>query len=110
MQVTWVRVRDWHILTAGMQTYTADARFRVKHATDSPEWTLEMRFVQTEDEGAYLCQVPTSTGTIVHTFYVQVLHPQAVILAAEVAHVDVLTPVTLVCIIDNVSLAPLAHL
>lgn len=55
--MTWVRIRDWHILTSGLLTYTADARFRVKHATDAFEWTLEIKYLQKRDEGTYYCQV-----------------------------------------------------
>ena len=59
-QVTWVRIRDWHILTSGLLTYTADARFRVKHAADAFEWTLEIKYLQKRDEGTYYCQVTSS--------------------------------------------------
>lgn len=41
-----------------MLTYTADARFRVKHASEASEWTLEIKFLQKRDEGTYYCQVP----------------------------------------------------
>lgn len=40
-----------------MLTYTADARFRVKHAPEASEWTLEIKFLQKRDEGTYYCQV-----------------------------------------------------
>jgi hypothetical protein len=66
-------MRDWHILTSGLLTYTADARFRVKHQSqpvqpppsasivpsrpDVSEWTLEIKFLQARDEGTYYCQV-----------------------------------------------------
>jgi hypothetical protein len=29
-QVSWIRKRDLHILTAGIYTYTSDARFQVR--------------------------------------------------------------------------------
>ncbi|XP_046438748.1 uncharacterized protein LOC124190212 isoform X4 [Daphnia pulex] len=59
-QVTWIRIRDWHILTSGLLTYTADARFRIKHTenTEASEWTLEIKFLQKRDEGTYYCQTP----------------------------------------------------
>lgn len=58
LKVTWIRIRDWHILTSGVLTYTADARFRVKHSeTEASEWTLEIKFLQKRDEGTYYCQV-----------------------------------------------------
>ncbi|XP_059350876.1 uncharacterized protein LOC130687470 isoform X2 [Daphnia carinata] len=102
-QVTWIRIRDWHILTSGVLTYTADARFRVKHSeTEASEWTLEIKFLQKRDEGTYYCQIPTRTGAVVHAFHLHVASPQAVILGGQVSHVDILTPsLTLVCIVDN---------
>ncbi|KAK4016504.1 hypothetical protein OUZ56_031460 [Daphnia magna] len=102
-QVTWIRIRDWHILTSGVLTYTADARFRVKHSeTEASEWTLEIKFLQKRDEGTYYCQIPTRTGAAVHAFHLHIASPQAVILGGQVSHVDILTPsLTLVCIVDN---------
>ena len=44
-QVSWVRHRDVHILTAGEQTFTTDQRFSAKHNTDD-EWVLVIKFVQ----------------------------------------------------------------
>ena len=55
--VLWLRTRDWHILTAGLLTYTADARFRVKHHSEVSEWTLEIKYLQHKDDGTYHCQV-----------------------------------------------------
>ncbi|KAI9557655.1 hypothetical protein GHT06_017483 [Daphnia sinensis] len=102
-QVTWIRIRDWHILTSGVLTYTADARFRVKHSeSEASEWTLEIKFLQKRDEGTYYCQIPTRTGAAVHAFHLHIASPQAVILGGQVSHVDILTPsLTLVCIVDN---------
>ncbi|XP_046438745.1 uncharacterized protein LOC124190212 isoform X2 [Daphnia pulex] len=103
-QVTWIRIRDWHILTSGLLTYTADARFRIKHTenTEASEWTLEIKFLQKRDEGTYYCQIPTRTGAVVHAFHLHIASPQAVILGGQVSHVDIHTPsLTLVCIVDN---------
>jgi len=30
-QVSWIRRRDWHILTAGTKVFTKDARFQLLH-------------------------------------------------------------------------------
>ena len=61
--MTWIRTRDWHVLTAGLLTYTADARFRVKHAAEASEWTLEIKYLQKKDDGTYYCQVSRATVT-----------------------------------------------
>lgn len=59
-QVSWIRQRDLHILTVGIYTYTADDRFKVVHATESDEWTLEINPVAFRDAGVYECQVSSS--------------------------------------------------
>jgi Immunoglobulin I-set domain len=56
-QISWVRRRDWHILTSGMFTYTNDERFQVLHAEGSDDWTLQIKYVQKRDNGTYECQV-----------------------------------------------------
>ncbi|KAF6209936.1 hypothetical protein GE061_015690 [Apolygus lucorum] len=58
--VSWVRKRDWHILTSAMFTYTNDERFQVMHAEGSEEWVLQIKFVQRRDAGEYECQVRCS--------------------------------------------------
>ncbi|KAK9501777.1 hypothetical protein O3M35_012448 [Rhynocoris fuscipes] len=55
--VSWVRRRDWHILTSAMFTYTNDERFQVLHTEGSDDWTLQIKYVQKRDNGAYECQV-----------------------------------------------------
>ena len=58
-QVSWVRQRDLHILTAGMFTYTSDKRFRALHSAGSQEWTLKVLAATLSDSGVYECQVST---------------------------------------------------
>lgn len=59
--VSWVRVRDDHILTVDRVTFIADERFHAYYAT-SPgyqpgPWTLQIKYVQARDAGIYECQV-----------------------------------------------------
>ncbi|CAA9997513.1 unnamed protein product [Nesidiocoris tenuis] len=54
--ITWVRRRDWHILTSGVFTYTNDERFQVLHSEGSDDWTLQIKYVQKRDNGTYECQ------------------------------------------------------
>lgn len=58
-QVSWIRKRDLHILTAGIFTYTSDQRFQVIRPEKSDNWTLQIRFPQLRDSGVYECQVNT---------------------------------------------------
>ena len=56
-QVSWVRRRDWHILSSGENLYTNDARFVATHDSGSSRFTLQIKFVQKRDHGVYECQV-----------------------------------------------------
>lgn len=58
-QVSWIRKRDLHILTAGILTYTSDQRFQVIRPDKSDNWTLQIKFPQLRDSGVYECQVNT---------------------------------------------------
>lgn len=58
-QVSWVRQKDLHIISAGPYVYTTDERFQPKHKEDSEEWFLEIKYVQQEDAGTYECQIST---------------------------------------------------
>ncbi|KAK3913961.1 Zwei Ig domain protein zig-8 [Frankliniella fusca] len=58
-QVSWIRKRDLHILTAGVLTYTSDQRFTVIRPDKSENWTLQIRSSQGRDSGIYECQVNT---------------------------------------------------
>ncbi|XP_068220444.1 opioid-binding protein/cell adhesion molecule homolog [Palaemon carinicauda] len=56
-EVSWVRRRDYHLLTVGRQVYSSDARVGVKVSPDGCDWTLTVRWVATHDAGLYECQV-----------------------------------------------------
>jgi hypothetical protein len=76
-QISWVRRRDWHILTSGMFTYTNDERFQVLHSEGSDDWTLQIKYVQKRDNGTYECQV--SIGVLPNDIATSVLKIQSVI-------------------------------
>lgn len=65
VQVSWVRHRDIHILTAGAYTYTSDQRFQALHKPNTgpnnewSEWTLCIKWTQVRDAGIYECQIST---------------------------------------------------
>ena len=56
-QVSWFRRRDWHILTTGVLTYTSDERFSVFHPEGTDDWTLQIKYTTSRDNGTYECQV-----------------------------------------------------
>ncbi|XP_045113693.1 uncharacterized protein LOC123505909 isoform X3 [Portunus trituberculatus] len=55
--VSWVRRRDYHLLTVGRQVYSSDARVGVKVSMDGSDWMLTVRYVAPHDAGLYECQV-----------------------------------------------------
>uniref|UniRef100_A0A336M7Q2 CSON005956 protein n=2 Tax=Culicoides sonorensis TaxID=179676 RepID=A0A336M7Q2_CULSO len=57
--VSFVRHRDLHILTVGTYTYTSDQRFTATYHRDINEWTLQIKWAQKRDAGAYECQIST---------------------------------------------------
>lgn len=57
--VSWIRVRDLHILTVDRYTYTADQRFQSLHSNETAEWTLNIKWTERKDTGIYECQVST---------------------------------------------------
>ncbi|XP_018797995.1 PREDICTED: uncharacterized protein LOC108974545 [Bactrocera latifrons] len=57
--VSWIRKRDLHILTAGSTTYTSDQRFQVIRPENSGNWTLQIKYPQQRDSGIYECQINT---------------------------------------------------
>ncbi|CAD1475420.1 unnamed protein product, partial [Heterotrigona itama] len=54
--ISWIRRRDFHVLTSSTFTYTNDERFQVLHPEGSDDWTLQIKYVQDRDNGTYECQ------------------------------------------------------
>ncbi|KAF2362244.1 Immunoglobulin V-set domain [Trinorchestia longiramus] len=57
--VSWVRRRDYHLLTVGLVAYSTDQRFSVRYVKNENDWQLHIRYVQKRDEGVYECQIAT---------------------------------------------------
>ncbi|CAG2162741.1 unnamed protein product [Oppiella nova] len=57
--VSWIRRKDFHVITVGKFTYTSDQRFQAVHMDNSDDWTLQIRYPQRRDAGIYECQVST---------------------------------------------------
>ncbi|KAJ0173877.1 hypothetical protein K1T71_010023 [Dendrolimus kikuchii] len=89
--VSWVRRRDWHIISSGVLMYTNDERFQVLHSEGSDDWILQIKYVQKRDNGTYECQVAV---------------PEAFILGADEHHVDAGSTINLVCIIEKSPVPP----
>ncbi|XP_077294947.1 neurotrimin-like [Arctopsyche grandis] len=100
-QISWIRRRDWHILSSGMFTYTNDERFQILHGESSDDWTLQIKYVQKRDNGTYECQISTGTGLISHYVNLNIVIPEALILGSGEHHVDTGSVISLVCIIEK---------
>ncbi|CAH0696130.1 unnamed protein product [Spodoptera exigua] len=99
--VSWVRRRDWHIISSGMLMYTNDERFQVLHSEGSDDWILQIKYVQKRDNGTYECQVSTGGGTLSRLVHLHIAVPEAFILGADEHHVDAGSTINLVCIIEK---------
>ncbi|XP_040065873.1 zwei Ig domain protein zig-8-like [Ixodes scapularis] len=57
MMVSWIRRRDFDVLTVALATYTADERFQAVHMERSEDWMLQIKRAQPTDAGDYECQI-----------------------------------------------------
>jgi len=104
--ISWIRMRDWHILTNGALTYTSDSRFSVLHKEGTFDWVLQVKYVQERDAGLYECQVSTRTGIITRKVYLDVVSPVAFILGGDEYHIDRGSHISLVCVIEKAPTPP----
>ncbi|XP_041984902.1 zwei Ig domain protein zig-8-like [Aricia agestis] len=104
--VSWVRRRDWHIISSGVFMYTNDERFQVLHSSGSDDWVLQIKYVQKRDNGTYECQVSTAGGVLSRLVHLRLLVPEAFILGADEYHVDAGSTINLVCIIEKSPVPP----
>jgi len=104
--ISWVRIRDWHILTNGLVRFTTDDRFNVLYKEGSFNWILQIKFAQDRDAGIYECQVSTSTGTISRRVTLNVIYPEAFIKGGEEYHVDEGSSISLTCVIESTPTPP----
>ncbi|XP_055379172.1 uncharacterized protein LOC129610590 [Condylostylus longicornis] len=57
--VSWIRVRDGHILTVDHTQFIADERFQPIYQEQHQRWSLQIKYSQKHDMGLYECQVAT---------------------------------------------------
>ncbi|KAK4327476.1 hypothetical protein Pmani_002032 [Petrolisthes manimaculis] len=100
-QVSWIRRRDWNILTTGVSTYTSDRRFNVLHPQTTDDWTLQLKRVDKKDNGTYECQMYTGTGVLSQFVNLYVSTPQAAILGPRELYVEEGDTITLICVIQQ---------
>lgn len=103
--VSWIRRKDFHVLTVGLDIYTSDDRFQALHAHNSNDWTLQIRFAQLRDEGPYECQV-SSDPKISFFVNLTVLVAKAVIEGAPDIYVKSGSSINLTCVITQSPIPP----
>jgi len=106
-QVTWMRRRDWHIMSVGNVVYTSDDRVQVAHKEGETDWVLQFKFVRERDEGIYECQVGLSNGEVLsRSVQLDVVTPEAIILSTDEYRIEKGSLISLVCILENALLPP----
>ncbi|CAL1269468.1 unnamed protein product [Larinioides sclopetarius] len=98
--VSWLRLRDFHLLTVGLYTYTSDTRFQTIYNEYATDWTLQIRYPQLSDEGLYECQV-SSDPPISHYVFLKVIVPKTKILGSGNFYVSVGSEINLTCVITD---------
>ncbi|CAL4123660.1 unnamed protein product [Meganyctiphanes norvegica] len=94
--VSWIRMRDHHLITVGRQTYSSDDRFSVTYTRHLNKWTLHLRYPQARDEGTYVCQLATHPPmTFLSTLVIT--HAKSSILGGPEMHVEEGSVVQLTC-------------
>lgn len=105
-QISWIRRRDWHVLTSGVYTYTNDERFSITHRDGADDWTLSIKYLQERDNGTYECHISTGTGIVSQFVNLNVIVPEAFILGNSEYHVETGSPINLFCIIEQTPIPP----
>ncbi|XP_030374315.1 hemicentin-2 [Scaptodrosophila lebanonensis] len=95
--VSWIRLRDGHILTVDRAVFIADQRFLALKQPDK-YWTLQIKYVQARDAGAYECQVSTEPKVSARV-QLQVVVPRTEILGEPDRYVKAGSNVVLRCIV-----------
>ncbi|XP_020281043.1 zwei Ig domain protein zig-8-like [Pseudomyrmex gracilis] len=99
-EVSWMRKRDMHILSAGRIMYTSDLRFQVIHQDNSENWTLQIKSPQERDSGVYECQVSTEPKMSLN-YSLNVVEARARILGPTEIYVKTGSLLTLTCLMSQ---------
>lgn len=99
--VSWIRRRDYHLLTVGSQAYSSDDRFQVRYVKQENDWQLHIRYVQVRDDGVYECQVSSHPPVSLFST-LRVLEATSEILGGPEKYMTVGSSLRLVCVLrDN---------
>ncbi|XP_037050920.1 uncharacterized protein LOC119084880 isoform X2 [Bradysia coprophila] len=94
--VSWIRRKDYHLLTVGLTTYSSDERYSATHLIHSEDWTLQIKFVQLRDAGLYECQVSTHPPTSIF-LHLNVVEAKAEIIGPSIRYLTPGSTLKLMC-------------
>lgn len=99
--VSWIRLRDFHLLTIGSLTFSSDDRFVVRPASHSiNDWSLQIKHVTLKDEGLYECQINSDPPRSQY-YYLHVVVPVSEIAGNPDIFVRSGAPINLTCLISS---------
>ncbi|XP_065371893.1 uncharacterized protein LOC135963828 [Calliphora vicina] len=97
--VSWVRLRDGHIISVDQTTFIADQRFQAIFQDDKEfTWSLQIKYVQHTDEGWYECQA-SSEPKMSAKVYLRVIVPITELIGDQSRFVKAGSKVALHCIV-----------
>ncbi|XP_075587862.1 uncharacterized protein LOC124493846 isoform X3 [Dermatophagoides farinae] len=99
--VSWIRLRDFHLLTIGTLTYIQDDRFVVRYGGyQSNDWILQIKHVTIKDEGLYECQINSDPPKSQY-FYLHIVVPVTEIIGNPNIFVRLGESINLTCLITQ---------
>ncbi|KAL9915207.1 defective proboscis extension response 13 isoform 2-T3 [Glossina fuscipes fuscipes] len=103
--VSWIRKKDYHLLTVGLTTYSSDERFSATHLKHSEDWTLQIKYVQSRDAGIYECQVSTHPPTSIF-LHLNVVEARAEISGPSIRYLTPGSTLRLLCrVVQNTEIS-----
>ncbi|XP_075165709.1 defective proboscis extension response 17 [Haematobia irritans] len=97
--VSWVRLRDGHIISVDQTTFIADQRFQAIFQDDKEyTWSLQIKYVQQTDEGWFECQA-SSEPKMSAKVYLKVIVPLTELIGDQSRFVKAGSKVALHCIV-----------
>ncbi|KAG1685372.1 Zwei Ig domain protein zig-8 [Nymphon striatum] len=101
--ISWIRQKDYQILTVGTLRYTGEERFNALPRRETGDWVLQINFVHPNDSGIYECQIGTDPKISLEV-YLKVEEATAMIRGGSSLHVHVGSDVTITCEVSSHSI------
>ncbi|XP_033166267.1 uncharacterized protein LOC117144925 isoform X1 [Drosophila mauritiana] len=97
--VSWVRMRDNHIISVDETTFIADERFQSIYQEDHDyTWSLQIKYVEPSDAGWYECQMATEPKLSAKV-NLQIVKPKTELIGDQSRFVKAGSKVALHCIV-----------